>query len=72
MVTFKKKDYERWKLFRLGKKSYLSRKEFEMVCKLHASYYRHSYYLPCTCNPKTIKQWITDLNKIWDNGNKSN
>ncbi len=69
MVTFEKKDYEKWKAFRMETKSHLSRTEFEMVSKLHAKYYKHSFYLPCTCSPKTIKQWIIDLNKIWDNDN---
>jgi len=69
MVTFDKEDYEKWKAFRMVKQSYISRTEFEMVAKLHAKYHKHSFYLPCTCSPKTIKQWIADLNKIWDNDN---
>jgi len=70
MVTFNQKDNDKWRKFRMGKKSYLSRTEFEMVCDLHSRYHKHKYYLPCTCNPKTIKQWIADLNKIWENGNQ--
>jgi|TARA_R100000781_G_C4070436_1_gene124287 hypothetical protein len=69
MVTkFNKDEKKQWSKFRMGKKSFLSRAEFEMVSKLHAAKYKHSFYLPCTCNPKVIKQWIKDLNKIWDNG----
>tara|TARA_Y100000588_G_C13535630_1_gene619749 strand:+ start:106 stop:318 length:213 start_codon:yes stop_codon:yes gene_type:complete len=68
MVKFNKQDYEKWTTFRMGKKQYLSRAEFEMVCYFHSKYHKHSYYLPCTCSPKTIKQWIVDLNKIWENG----
>ena len=68
MVIFEKQDYEKWTKFRMGKKSYLSQKEFEMVSYFHSKYKKHSYYLPCTCSPKTIKQWIVDLNKIWENG----
>ena len=70
MVKFKNKDYAEWENFRLGTKSYLDPAEFELVCKLHAEYYKHNYYKPCTCNPRTIKQWIKDLNVIWDNGIK--
>ncbi len=70
MVTFNKQDNEKWKLFRMDTKSYLSQAEFTMVCKLHAKYYKHKFYKPCTCSPKTINQWIRDLNKIWDNGNQ--
>ena len=69
MVTFENKDYERWTTFRMGKKSYLSREEFDMVAFFHSKYQKHSFYLPCTCSPKVIKQWIKDLNVIWDRGN---
>tara|TARA_R110002012_G_scaffold237635_1_gene411359 strand:+ start:132 stop:350 length:219 start_codon:yes stop_codon:yes gene_type:complete len=70
MVKFEKKDFKLWTTFRMGKKLYLSPKEFELVCDLHSRYYKHSYYKPCTCSPKTINKWIKDLNIIWDNGNK--
>ena len=70
MVKFKNKDYAEWENFRLGTKSHLSPQEFELVCKLHSTYYKHKFYKPCTCNPKTIKQWIKDLNVIWNNGIK--
>ena len=70
MVKFKKLDYAKWETFRLGTKSHLDAAEFELVCKLHAEYYKHNYYKPCTCSPRTIKQWIKDLNVIWDNGIK--
>tara|TARA_R110002167_G_scaffold70851_1_gene200077 strand:- start:3727 stop:3942 length:216 start_codon:yes stop_codon:yes gene_type:complete len=68
MVTFENEDYERWTTFRMGKKSYLSREEFDMVAFFHSKYQKHSFYLPCTCSPKVIKQWIKDLNVIWDRG----
>ena len=70
MVKFKKLDYAKWETFRVGTKPHLDGAEFELVCKLHAEYYKHNYYKPCTCNPRTIKQWIKDLNVIWDNGVK--
>lgn len=54
----------------MGTKQHITNKEFELVCQLHAEYYKHSYYKPCTCNPKTIKNWIKDLNVIWNNGEK--
>tara|TARA_R100000656_G_scaffold118167_1_gene91748 strand:- start:11 stop:220 length:210 start_codon:yes stop_codon:yes gene_type:complete len=69
MVKFEKDDFKRWSKFRMGKKQYLSREEFDMVSFLHSKYYKHSFYLPCTCSPKTINKWISDLNIIWDNGN---
>jgi len=67
MVKFNKQDYEKWKEFRVDNRSNISRKEFEMVGDLHSRYYRHKYYLPCTCSPKIINQWIADLNKIYKN-----
>ena len=70
MVKFEKLDYAKWENFRMGTKQHLSAQEFELVCKLHADYYKHKYYKPCTCSPKTIKQWIKDLNVIWNNGYK--
>jgi hypothetical protein len=72
MVKFNKQDYAKWENFRMGTKSHLEPGEFELVCKLHAEYHNggHNYYKPCTCNPKTIKQWIKDLNVIWNNGIK--
>ena len=68
MVKFKKEDFEDWSKFRLGTKQHLSAAEFELVCQLHAKYYKHQYHKPCTCNPKKIKLWIKELNIIWDNG----
>ena len=67
MVRFEKEDRIDWKKFRMGKKQHLSAKEFELVCQLHAKYYKHKYHKPCTCNPKKIVQWIKDLNIILDN-----
>ena len=73
MVTkFNKDDRQKWKKFRMAKKSVISRKEFEMVCNLHRTYYKHNLSNPCTCNSKKINQWIADLNKIWENGNQQN
>jgi len=70
MVKFNKLDYAKWENFRMGTKQHLSAQEFELVCQLHSIYYKHKFYRPCTCSPKTIKQWIKDLNVIWDNGIK--
>jgi len=68
MIQFDEDDYKKWELFRKSKRKSLLTREFEMVCQLHAIYQKHSYYKPCTCNPKTIVRWINDLNEIWKNG----
>jgi hypothetical protein len=44
----------------------INRQQYELICILHAKYYNHSYYKPCTCNPKTIKTWIAQLNDIYE------
>lgn len=69
VIKLEKDDYKKWTQFRMGEKSVISRKEFEMVCDLYRTYYKNNLPNPCTCNPKQINQWIADLNKIWENGN---
>ena len=70
MIQFDEEDYNKWTIFRKSKRVTITAKEFEMVCKFHALYSvpKHHYYKPCTCNPRIIKSWITDLNNIWGNG----
>jgi len=68
-MKFNKYDRSKWKKFRMGKKSVISRQEFELVCQLHAKYYEHKLHYPCTCSPKEINKYIQDLNKIWENEN---
>jgi len=70
MVKFEKLDRQDWQEFRMETKQYLSPTEFELISQLHSKYYKHNYYRPCTCSPVTIKNWIKDLNIIWDNGHK--
>lgn len=41
------------------------------LADLHARYFNHSFYLPCSCNPKTWQQWIDQLNVIHRNGFRS-
>jgi len=67
MVKFNKQDYEKWKEFRMDNRSNISREELEMVSQFHSRYFKHKYYLPCTCSPRIINQWITDLNEIYGN-----
>jgi len=70
MVNFEELDYKDWELFRQGTKDVISSTEFNLVSQLHSKYYKHNFYKPCTCSPKTINKWIKDLNIIWDNGQK--
>lgn len=61
-----KLDRKDWEKFRSSKKNVLSKEEFTMVCELHAKYFNHTYYKPCTCSPKTIKGWIAQLNDYYE------
>ena len=47
----------------------LTRVQFDLVCELHAKYFKHKFYKPCTCNPQTIKQWIAQLNDVYEKDN---
>tara|TARA_E500000318_G_scaffold105680_1_gene112857 strand:+ start:3218 stop:3433 length:216 start_codon:yes stop_codon:yes gene_type:complete len=40
----------------------------DVIATLHAKYFRHSYYKPCTCSGKTWQQWISQLNDLYDQG----
>jgi hypothetical protein len=61
-----KLDRLNWEKFRNNTKNVLSKEEFVLVCELHAKYYKHKYYKPCTCSPKKIKSWIAQLNDIYE------
>lgn len=55
-----------WEKFRAELSNKITQEQFELICELHAKYYHHRYYKPCTCNPKTIKIWISQLNDIYE------
>ena len=58
-------DHLMWEKFREDPKNTLQPEDFELICKLHAKYFNHIYYKPCTCNPKEIKRWISQLNEYY-------
>ena len=59
-----------WEKFRAELSNKINKEQFKMICELHAKYYNHRFYKPCTCNPNTIKLWIKQLNDVYDsNGN---
>ena len=62
-----KTDFSNWREFRLTDGQTLKEKEFELICELHAKYFNHNYYKPCTCSPKTIVKWIKNLNDLYSN-----
>jgi hypothetical protein len=58
-----------WTAWNAIKSDTLKQEEFKMICRLHADVFAHPYHEPCTCSPKRIKEWITQINKIYENRN---
>jgi len=67
-VKFNKEEYDKWTEFKAANGNSINRQEQELIARLHSKYYKHSYYLPCTCTPKTYIAWIKQLNDIYANG----
>jgi len=60
-----KEDYILWEKFRENTKNTLTGEEFVLICRLHSVYFKHKFYKPCTCNPREIKRWISQLNEFF-------
>ncbi len=69
-VKFNKEEYDKWTEFKAANGNSINRQEQELIARLHSKYYKHSYYLPCTCTPKTYIAWIKQLNDIYANGSE--
>ena len=69
-VKFNKEEYDKWTEFKAANGNSINRQEQELIARLHSKYYKHSYYLPCTCTPKTYIALIKQLNDIYANGSK--
>ena len=67
-VKFNKEEYDKWTEFKAANGKSINRQEQELIARLHSKYHKHSYYLPCTCTPKTYIAWIKQLNDIYANG----
>jgi hypothetical protein len=68
VIKMTEKDYASWTEFLSSKSNTLTKEEQELLARLHAIYYKHSYYLPCTCSPKTYNTWIEQVNAVYKNG----
>ncbi len=64
MEELDKKD---WETFKANPSDRLNVNEVKLISEIHAKYFKHSYHVPCSCNPKTIIRWIDDINKIYEN-----
>jgi len=57
------KDVQEWSEVKARITRTIDRKDFRVLCRLHAKYFNHKYNEFCTCNKKLIRQWITELNE---------
>jgi hypothetical protein len=67
-IKFESDDHLWWQMFRAKNLNTLTNDEYTKISELHAKYFKHPMNRPCTCSPKGIQRYITDLNKIFDNG----
>jgi len=67
MVKFIKDDYIKWTAFNKSNIN-ITKSEFKLLCQLHSKYFKHQLHYPCSCAVDTIKKWMNQLNKIYDNG----
>jgi len=63
-----KEDYDAWSEFRKNTSNKIEVPEYKLLCSLHAKYFKHQYFEPCTCSSKTINTWVSQLNGVHDNG----
>lgn len=68
MLKMSKLHYDKWTEFLNNNKNTLTKDEQELLARLHSIYFKHTYFLPCTCSPKTYNNWIEQLNVIYKNG----
>ena len=67
MERLTQEDLTRWIEFKASVTTKLTQPQYKLLCKLHAKYYNHTYYEPCSCRPKELKRWIADIDRIYNN-----
>lgn len=65
-IKFTKNEYTSYGDVRKNKR--LDAKSQDIIAALHAKYFNHQFYKPCSCSGKTWQQWVSQLNDIYDNG----
>ena len=58
-------DKDIWVDFKANVSQTLPYEYKKILCNLHANYYEHPYTEPCSCNGKTYKLWIADIDRIY-------
>ena len=71
-LKMNKEDFYLWTVFRKKNTSTASQKDVKLICSLHAKYFNHSYYIPCTCSASTYNLWIEHLNELYSRGSEQN
>ena len=61
-----KEDRNEWETFKAEVTTKLTKPQYKLLCRLHAKYYNHSYYEPCSCRPKELLRWIKDIDRIYN------
>ena len=61
--------YDEWVQYRqIRENKKLEPRSQKIIAELHSKYYKHSYYLPCSCSGKTWQMWVAQLNDIYERG----
>ena len=55
-----------WEQFKTEVRGKLTQPQYKLLCTLHAKYYNHKYYEPCSCRPKELKRWIADIDRLYN------
>jgi hypothetical protein len=60
------KDYKFWTEFRGNTSTRITYDELKRIAQMHADYYKHTFFIPCSCNKKKIQRFIDDINKVYE------
>lgn len=62
---------ERWKPYHKVLSGNMSKQHYKTICEIHADVFAHPYHEPCTCSPKRIKNWITQIDEKYEARNSN-
>lgn len=60
------KEYNNWSAFREKDSEVLQKSELDLIATLHARLFQHAYTRPCTCAPVRWKEFIADINQVYN------
>tara|TARA_R100000781_G_scaffold105953_1_gene69841 strand:+ start:33 stop:263 length:231 start_codon:yes stop_codon:yes gene_type:complete len=59
-------DANKWLNYKNNYKVQPTDDQIDLIVQLHAKYFNHNEYYPCTCTPKTWNQWIAQLDTVYN------